>query len=201
MSEQQSATDIFANPVPLGLLGMSVGSAALVPMCFGFGLTPQGFATAAILALLFGVGGQVLAGLMSFANKNLLGGTLFTTFTFLWIFNWWTLHSVTKGIIPDHSIILSMEIILFVILSVLTYAFGFFSSTLFAFLFTIDLLFVVRIVKTLTGNLALMPVVGILTLVMIAIALWLSFAMLVNPFAGKSMFPIGGPLYGPYKKK
>ncbi len=200
MSEHQSASDIFANPVPLGLLGMSVGSAALVPMCFGFGLTPQGLATAAILALLFGVGGQALAGLMSFANRNLLGGTLFTTFTFLWIFNWWTLSSLGKGLIPDHSIILAMEITLFIVLSILTYAFGLFSSTLFAFLFTIDLLFVVRIIKTITNNMALMPLVGLLTLVMIVIALWLSFGMLVNPYAGKSIFPIGGPLYGPYKK-
>lgn len=201
MSEQQTGSEIFANPVPLGLLGMTIGSAALLPMCFGLGLTPAGFMTAAILALLFGVGGQALCGLMCFANKNLLGGTLFTTFTFMWIFNWWTLQAISKGILPDHSIVLSMEVTVFVILAVLTYAFGFFSSTLFAFLFTIDLLFVVRIVKTVTGNLALMPVIGLLTIVMMLIALWLSFAMLVNPFAGKSLFPIGGPMYGPFKKK
>lgn len=201
MSEHQSASDIFANPVPLGLLGMSVGSAALVPMCFGFGLTPQGFATAAMLALLFGVGGQVLAGLMSFANKNLLGGTLFTTFTFLWIFNWWSLTCFSKGILPDHTVILAMELILFVILAVLTYAFGFFSSVLFAFLFTIDVLFVIRIVKTITGNAALMPLIGVLTVVMIGIALWMAFGMLINPFAGKTVFSLGAPMYGPFKKK
>ena len=26
---------------------------------------------------------------MSFANKNMLGGTLLTTFSFNWVMNWW----------------------------------------------------------------------------------------------------------------
>lgn len=32
-----------------------------------------------------------MAGILSLANKNLLGGTLFTAFAFNWVMNWWTL--------------------------------------------------------------------------------------------------------------
>jgi succinate-acetate transporter protein len=83
-----SAAPVFAEPTPLGLLGLAIGCAALVPVAFGWSVTPAALHTAAWFCLLFGGGGQMLAGLMSFANKNLLGGTLFTTFAFNWIMNW-----------------------------------------------------------------------------------------------------------------
>lgn len=187
--------EIFANPVPLGLIGLSIGSAALLPIAFGLSLTPQGLETAAVWALLFGAGGQFLAGILSLANKNVLGGTMFTTFTFLWIINWWTLHSLSQGFLPDHNVLLFCEIVILLILSLLTYAFGYINQLLFWFLFVIDVMFVVRIIKTFTGNNALMFPLGLLTIVMIGISLWLAFAMLINPTVGKNLFPIGGPLF------
>src|ERR1700678_4064814 len=91
----------FAESTPLGLLGLAVGCAALTPVAFGVALTPEALQTAAWFCLLFGGAGQFLAGMMALANKNLLGGTLFTTFAFNWVMNWWALRELAAGRLPD----------------------------------------------------------------------------------------------------
>jgi hypothetical protein len=188
---------VFANPVPLGLLGLAIGCAALVPSAFGHGLTVPGFKTAAVFALLFGAGCQLLAGVMSLANHNLLSGTVFSAFAFLWVVNGWTLQSIAQGVIPDPAVVLATEIVLLIIFLGLSYAFAFYSTLLFVFLIDIDLLFAVRIAGTLTHAKELGPVVGVLTIVLAAISLWLAFGVLINPAAGRAVFPIGGALLRP----
>lgn len=189
--------EVFGNPVPLGLLGLAVGCVALVPSAFGHGLTPAGLKTAAVFALLFGAGCQLLAGLMSLANKNVLSGTVFTAFAFLWLVNAWAFHALSTGVVPDHSVGLATEIVLLVIFLALTYAFGFLSRLLFVFLLDVDLLFAVRIIKTLTANQSLNVPIGVLTIGLAAIALWLAFGALINPVVGRNVFPLGGPLFTP----
>ena len=84
----------FAESTPLGLLGLAIGCAALMPVALGITVTPAALRTAAWFCLLFGGGGQLLAGVMALANKNLLGGTLFTTFAFNWFMNYWVTLSL-----------------------------------------------------------------------------------------------------------
>jgi len=67
--------EVFAEPTPLGLIGLSIGCATVTPIAFGFRLTPADLRTAAVLCLLFGAGCQFLSGMMSFVNRNLYGGT------------------------------------------------------------------------------------------------------------------------------
>ena len=189
-----AAREIFGNPVPLGLLGLAIGCAALVPSALGYGLTPAGLKTAAVFALLFGAGCQLLAGLMALANKQVLSGTVFTAFAFLWLINGWTLDSLSRGVVPDPTVGLATEIVLLVIFLALTYAFGFFSKLLFLVLLDIDLLFVVRIAKSVTGSPALNLVVAGLTVILAGLALWLAFGALINPVAGRQIFRLGGPL-------
>jgi len=191
---------VFGEPTPLGLLGLAIGCAALTPIAFGYSLTPAGFKTAAVWALLFGTGCQLLAGLMSLANKNVLGGTLFTAFSFMWVINAWTLNSVANGFIPDGGILFAIDVTLFVIFAVLSYGFGFFSSLLFAFLVNIDLLFLAKIAKHFAAAspaaaAGLNFLIGCLTVLMGLIALWLAFAMLINPLAGRQIFAIGKPVF------
>jgi hypothetical protein len=94
------ACSALANPPPLGLLGLAIGCAALEPIAFGHPVTPAGLKTAAMFCLLFGAGGQILAGMMALANKNLPGGTLFTTFSFNWVMNRWALSGMAEGRLP-----------------------------------------------------------------------------------------------------
>ena len=196
---------VFGEPTPLGLLGLSIGCAALVPIAFN--LIPADplkaammLKTAAWFCLLFGAGGQFLAGIMCLANKNTLGGTLFTTFSFNWVYNWWVLDSLSTGKVPDGTVGLCVDIAFIVIFVVLSYAFGFYSKLLFAFLVDIDLLYVFRIGRHFadpgSGAWGALSIgIGIATIGLIALALYIAFALLVNPAAGRPIFPMPGPMF------
>jgi len=194
---------IFGEPTPLGLLGLAIGCAALVPVAFGvLPKEPAALAmtlkTAAWFCLLFGAGCQFLAGIMSLANKNTLGGTLLTTFSFNWVMNWWALDQLSQGKVPDAKIILAVDVAFVVIFLALTYAFAFYSKLLFLFLVDIDLLYAVRIARhlapTATG---LGNAVGVLTLALGALAAYIAIAILLNGAANRIVLPIGGPLIAP----
>lgn len=192
--------EVFAEPTPLGLIGLAIGCAALTPIAFGHGLTPAGLKTAAMFCLLFGGGCQLLAGLMNFANRNLFGGTVLTAFSFNWIMNWWALSSIAGGTVPDHSILLATDAVSLVIFLVITYGFGFFSKLLFYFLLDIDLLYAAKLVKALTGTKTMDLPIGLLTVALGLIALWIAFATLINPTSGRTVFKIPGPMFAVKKK-
>ncbi len=194
---QTAAAPMFAEPTPLGLLGLAVGCAALLPIAFGRAMTPDAFRTAAWFCLLFGGGCQFLAGMMSLANKNLLGGTLFTTFAFNWVLNYITLSGLAEGKVPNSSVVFSVDVCFLIIFVVLTFAFGYFSKLLFAFLVDIDLLYASRIAKELTHSAAFALPIALCTVALAAIALWLAFAVLVNSSAGRQVFMVPGPLFTP----
>jgi succinate-acetate transporter protein len=187
----------FAESTPLGLFGLAIGCAALLPVALGLALTPAALKTAAMFCLLFGAGGQLLAGLMALANKNMPGGTLFTTFSFNWVMNWWALDGMAEGRMPDATVVLAVDVAFLVIFLVLTYAFGFFSKLLFAFLLDIDVLYVARILREVTHVQQFGLVIAAATVVLIGIALWLAFALVLNPIAGRPVFPTPGPLFTP----
>lgn len=201
----------FGEPTPLGLLGLAIGCASLVPIAFGW--LPKDLAalqmtmrTAAWMCLLFGAGCQFLAGMMSLANKNTLGGTLLTTFSFNWVFNWWVLDQASQGRAVDPQVGLAVDVAFVVIFLVLTYAFGFFSKLLFVFLLDIDLLYVLRIWKHFADpgfGRALGLGIGVATIMLAAIALYIALALLLNPAAGRVVLPMGGPLFkaGPLEKQ
>lgn len=203
--------EIFAEPTPLGLIGLAVGCAALTPIAFGHGLTPAGLKTAAMFCLLFGGGCQLLAGLMNFANKNLFGGTILTAFSFNWMMNYWALMEAAQSVaefmasgkLPDHSnhpILLATDVVFLVIFVVITYGFGYFSKLLFVFLLDIDLLYLCKVVKGLTGTKALDLPVALLTIALGLIALWIAFAALINPTSGRTIFKIPGPMFSAPQK-
>jgi hypothetical protein len=187
--------EVFAEPAPLGLLGLAIGCAALVPIAFGLSLTPGALYTAAIFCLLFGAGCQLLAGLMSFANQNLYGGTLFTAFSFNWMLNAWALFALADGRALDHGVVLAVDALLLAVFLVFTYGFGFHSKLLFAFLLDIDLLYLFKVLQGALGSPALGLPIAILTVLLALIALWLAFAALINPTSGRRVFPVPGPLF------
>ena len=187
----------IADPTPVGLICLAIGCAALVPIAFGASLTPAGFRTAAMFCLLFGAGGQMVAGLGNLLNRNLYGGTLFTSFAFNWVMNWWALDSLSRGQVPDATVVFAVDVCFLIVFLVFTYGFGFFSSLLMAFLVDIDLLYLARIGRHLGGGEWLGVVVGVCTVALGLIALWIAFAVLINPTAGRAVFAFPGPAYRP----
>jgi succinate-acetate transporter protein len=195
----QAATESprFAEPTSLGLFGLAIGCAALLPVAFGVkaAFAPEALRTAALFCLLFGGGCQFLAGLMSFANKNMLGGTLLTTFSFNWVVNAWALKELSEARVPSSAVILAVDACFLLIFLVMTFAFGFFSRLLLVFLLDIDLLYVLRIARELTHVQALgLPIAGS-TVVLMFIALYIAFALVLANASGRSILPIGAPLF------
>ncbi len=197
----QVATGPFAEPTPLGLIGLAVGCAALTPIAFGMPLTPSGLETAAMFCLLFGGGCQFLAGMMCFANRNLHGGTLLTAFSLNWVMNWWALKQIAAGVIPDHGIVLAVDVLFLVVFVMMMWVFGFFSKLLFFLLLDIVLLFVFRIANAVLQTQMFALPVAVCTVGLALLALWIAFGMLANPVAGRAVFPFPGPMYSPRAPK
>ena len=187
--------EAVADPTPMGLLGLAIGCAALTPIAFGRSLTPAGLETAAVFCLLFGAGCQLFAGLLNLVNRNLYGGTLFLTFAFNWVVNWWALSSLAKGKVPDPTVVFATEVCFLVVFVLITWGFGHFSSLLFVFLLDIDLLFVFKVLGHLLDTKAFVLPIAFLTVGLGAISLWIAFALLLNPVTGRRVFPLGGPLF------
>lgn len=187
----------YAEPTSLGLFGLAIGCAALLPVAFGVkaAFAPEALKTAALFCLLFGGGCQFLAGLMSFGNKNMLGGTLLTTFSFNWVVNAWALRELSEGRVPSSTVILSVDACFLLIFLVMTFAFGFFSRLLLVFLLDIDALYVLRIARELTHVQALgLPIAGS-TVVLMGIALYIAFALVLANASGRAILPIGAPVF------
>jgi uncharacterized protein len=187
----------IADPTPIGLICLAIGCAALTPMAFGQSLTPTGLKTAAIFCLLFGAGGQMIAGIGNLLNRNLYGGTLFTAFAFNWVVNWWVLDGLSRGQVADAGVLFAVDVCFVIIFLVFTYGFGFFSALLMAFLVDIDLLYIARIARHLGGGEWLGTVIAVCTVALGAISLWIAFALLINPVAGRTWFAFPGPVFRP----
>lgn len=185
----------IADPTPIGLICLAVGCAALVPVAFGMSLTPAALRTAAIFCLLFGAGGQLVAGLGNLLNRNLYGGTLFTSFAFNWIVNWWVLDGLSRGQVADPTIVVAVDICFLIVFLAFTYGFGFFSGLLMAFLIDIDVLYAARVAGHFIGASWMGAVIGLCTVALGAIALWIAFALLINPVAGRAVFAFPGPVF------
>ena len=196
-TDRATPTAAIADPTPIGLICLAIGCAALTPIAFGMGTTPSGLRTAAMFCLLFGAGGQLVAGVGNLLNRNLYGGTLFTAFAFNWVMNWWVLDGGSRGQMPDPTIIVSVDICFLVVFLVFTYGFGFFSSLLMAFLVDIDLLYAARIARHFGGGAWLAVPIGLCTVALAAISLWIAFALLINPVAGRDLFAFPGPAFRP----
>ncbi|MBI4862348.1 MAG: hypothetical protein HY815_19125 [Candidatus Riflebacteria bacterium] len=191
----------YGNPVPLGLLGLGVGCAALTPIAFGHGLEPAGLKTAALLCLLFGGCCQFLTGYMEFRNRNAFAGAVFTLFSFNWVVTAWELYAISVGFIPHHGIKLAVDIALLMILAPLTVGFGYFSKSLVLFLVDIDLLYVCKIVKGFTGTQAVNLPIAALTVGLGLMGIWIALATLINPVVGRQVFRIAGPLFFARRKR
>ena len=187
--------EAVADPTPMGLLGLAIGCAALTPIAFGRSLTPAGLETAAVFCLLFGAGCQGFAGLLNLVNRNLYGGTLFLTFAFNWVFNWWTLHQLARGFVPDAGVVFATEVAFLAVFALITWGFGHFSSLLFVFLLDIDLLYAAKVAGRLLGTTAFALPIALLTVGLAVLSLWIAFALLLNPVTGRRVFPLGGPLF------
>ena len=191
-------------PSPVGLQRIEAEIAQIVHLALAntgllheSAMTVDALRTASWFCLLFGGGCQFLAGIMSFANKNMLGGTLLTTFSFNWVINWWTLDGLANGKMPNASISLAVDLCFILIFVAMTYAFAFYSKLLVVFLLDIDVLYMLRIVREVAHMPALGLPIAIASTALMFLALYIAVALVLVNASGKSMLPMGGPMLGP----
>ncbi|MBU6428962.1 MAG: GPR1/FUN34/YaaH family transporter [Cyanobacteria bacterium REEB65] len=187
--------EIFANPAPLGLLGLAIACFAVCPLYLGLRPDVSTLQAMALCALLFGAGCQLLTGMMEYANKNAPAGVLFTLFAFSWLKVAADLFLATRGVVASPAVDAILDGSLLVIVAALTYAFGYFSLTLFLFLLDVDLIYVAKLAAFFTHSTALAAPTGWLLVVLGLLSLWLALAALVNPVAGRQVFKETGPIF------
>ncbi len=187
----------FADPTALGLIGLAIGCAALLPIAVGLpaALTPEALRTAAWYCLLFGGACQFLAGLISFANGNGLGGTLLTAFSFNWGMNWWALTELADGRVPSAQVVLSVDLCFLPIFLVMTWAFGYSSKLFVALLLDIDALYLLRIARELLHVPWMGTGVAICTGILLVMSLYIAFSLVLWEATGHMILPIPGPLW------
>jgi succinate-acetate transporter protein len=193
---EAAATKRFGEPSALGLFGLAVGCAALLPAAFGVegALSPEALRTAAWFCLLFGGACQFLSGLLSFANGNALGGTLLTAFSFNWVMNFWALTELADGRVPSAAVMVAVDACFLPIFLVMTWAFAYSSKLFVALLLDIDLLYALRIARDVLHT-DTSFLIGCCTVVLLLLALYIAFAVMLFEATGRLVLPVPGPLF------
>lgn len=87
-----------ADPVPLGLSGFAITTAALSWILLG--IVPKGYTPVVLpLAIVFGGGAQLLAGMWAFAERNAFAAAAFSGYGAFWL-SYWLLSTVFLKQIP-----------------------------------------------------------------------------------------------------
>jgi succinate-acetate transporter protein len=97
-----AATSLIADPAPLGLAGFAMTT--LILSLANTKTWPAGALTAVSLALVYGGGAQLLAGMWEFKRGNTFGATAFSSYGAFWI-SFWYLNSHTTIPAADASVV------------------------------------------------------------------------------------------------
>ena len=200
MAEETKSTLSVADPAPLGLGAFALttfilsahnalgGTVAPLLAFFGF-------------AIFYGGLAQFMAGMYEFKNRNAFGATAFTTYGAFWMGLATFVTLVLMGKVKGDEITLSLGWILLAFAVFNTYML-FWSTRLNTAVFLVFLTLEVTEILLFIGNfkgevagtglVALGGWIGILTAL---VAWYTSAAALVNGMAGRSILPVGGPLW------
>ena len=97
-AEPQGGNWLPADPVPLGLSGFAITTAALSWILLG--IVPKSYTPVVLpLAIMFGGGAQLLAGMWAFAERNAFAAAAFSGYGAFWL-SYWLLSTVFLKQIP-----------------------------------------------------------------------------------------------------
>ena len=183
----------IAEPAALGLFGLAV--AAFVLGAADLGLTSSSKSLMIPWVLMFGATAQLIASVMDFKRKNIFGATVFG------------IYSMTM-----YAIAITLIITIFTdTAQIIHYAFGliailFFSiiatvaslmtnKVLFAILIAVDLA-VISLIPHYLNGISPQPA-GVFLMITSALSFYGAGAVLINTIAGKTIIPLGKPLWKP----
>ncbi len=203
MAEKKSTNDKLlvkpvsinvAEPAALGLIGLAV--AALVIGAGDLGLTSGSKSLMIPWVLMFGATAQLIASLMEFKRNNVFGATVFGTYAMtMYAIALTLLISIFGGedFVIDHYGYGLIAILFFSLIA--TIASLMTNKVLFSILIAVDLAVIALIPHYLSGTSAFPA--GIFLMITSALSFYASAAILINTMAGKTVFPLGKPMWKP----
>ena len=165
-----------ADPAVLGLTGLAV--AALVLASGDLGLA-SGAAKSLMIpwTLFMGATAQLVAGLIDFRRNNMFGATAFTTYSLLW-----------------YSVSLTLFITIFTSakFDITHYAYGLIGFLVFS-LVLIDLAILTLVLNIMAKTPT--KLVGVFLLLVAASSFYGAAGILINTMSGRTLVPLGNPLW------
>ncbi|MCY0876518.1 MAG: acetate uptake transporter [Firmicutes bacterium] len=180
----------IADPGPLGLAGFGVTTCIL--SLINAGITSSAALGVVLgLALAYGGGAQLLAGMWEFRKGNTFGATAFTSYGAFWIAFYFIIHAAPKAG-------LGVFLLFFGILTLFLWFASFYLSKALFFVFLC--LWIAFFLLALNGfGLMSSTAGGYVGLLCGILALYTSFATVINTTAGRVVLPLGAPFAGSHK--
>ncbi len=174
----------IADPGPLGLAGFAMTTFVL--SCFNAGLIKEGESVVLGLALAYGGGAQLLAGMWEFRKGNTFGAVAFSSFGAFWI-SYWALVSFAKDATPKAIGVYLLAWCIFT--AYMTVAAMRTSVAVLAVFVLLTLTFLFLAIGGLGGNANMTKVGGWLGLLTAVVAWYASFAAVTNATWKRSVLP------------
>jgi succinate-acetate transporter protein len=96
-----AASSLIADPAPLGLAGFAMTT--LILSLANNKVWPAGATAAVSLALFYGGGAQLLAGMWEFKRGNTFGATAFSSYGAFWLSFWYLSVKLIPGLEANHA--------------------------------------------------------------------------------------------------
>ncbi len=193
MSEQKSS---IADPGPLGLAGFGITTLLLSLINAGI-LSAHAMGAVLPLALAYGGLCQLLAGMWEFKKGNTFGATAFTSYGAFWI-SFYLLVGNLSSMGKDAGTAVGVYLLLWGVFTLYMFFGSFFTNKalFFVFLF-LALTFFFLGFENMGGSST--SVGGYLGLITGVLALYTSFAGVMNNTANRTILPVGTPFAKPTK--
>ena len=187
--------EISTEPASLGLFGLAVAALILGVTYMGFA-DPQHNALLIPWVLFFGATAQFVAGIMEFKRNNIFGATVFTFFSMAMYSIALTayINAFTEVTVDTNHYVAGL-IAVVIFLLIVTFASMMTNKVLFSIVVVVDLAIPVLVAHYLWGYSGV--VAGIFLLLTSALSFYAAAAVLLNTMAGKTILPLGSPIWEP----
>jgi len=183
----------IADPGPLGLAGFGITTCILSLINAGV-LEAGAMGVVLGLALAYGGGAQLLAGMWEFRKGNTFGATAFTSYGAFWISFYFIIKAEPTAGVPWY-------LLFFGVLTFYLWIGSFYlNKALFYVFLTLWVTFLLLAIGDF-GVSGFTQIGGWLGEVCGLLALYTSAAVVINATAGKTVLPVGGPMKQPEQEK
>jgi succinate-acetate transporter protein len=195
-SVAQATAPAIADPAPLGLAAFALTTFLLSAVNANIAKNSTG-ADWLGYAFFYGGGGQLLAGMWEFRNRNVFGATAFSTYGAFWLgLGLWDVLVAPKATAAAAGHDLGWILLSFAIFNLYMLIFSTqINVAVFAVFLTLELTEIFLFLGGFSGKAGLTHIGGIIGIITAACAWYASAAGVINGMKGGSVLPVGKPLF------